>query len=84
MRMAALGGETALGLVYCNLQVNNQSYCRARDPTNPLKPCEATCSCNQPVIYDAHDMNFQSLLKVSHIFNRKQFYPYRIAPDSSY
>ena len=68
-RMASRGNEIATGLVYCNLQNNNQTYCPNRLVANPLAGCfeEQECPCQEPLKYDVHTLNMPSLTKVSTI-----------------
>ena len=67
-RMASRGHEIATGLVYCNIQNNNQSYCPNRLVSDPLASysCpEEYCSCKEPLRYDVHTLNMPGLTKVS-------------------
>ena len=64
-RMTARGREISTGVVYCNLQGNNQSFCPNRKATNPLDRCSVGCNCDKPIKYEFHTLNFICLLKVS-------------------
>ena len=65
LRTAVLGGEIAVGLVYCVLQVFSHTFCANRDPRDPLRPCSKKCHCAKVAIYDVHGLNETALYKVS-------------------
>ena len=72
LRTAVMGGEIAVGLVYCTLQVFNHSFCPNRDLRNPLKPCKMSCHCAKTAIYDVHGLNETALYKVSFYYSTEQ------------